>query len=174
MKKFKLLIASLALALGFLFCINIVSIGVKAEETEEIPDTIEVVEEAETSEDEADIFVDRLKDLKWDEAEAIIGWIIAYLVANAGIIISLSISLILKKTNEIKTSKAFKDALAKLTLEKQEETNRLIANFEEKLQNIYNENQKIIEEYNVKLQELSSDQTTEISQDLKKVAELLK
>ena len=128
----------------------------------------------ETEDDDVDSFVDHLKDLKWDEAEAIVGWIITYLVANFGIIAFCVIKLVLNKLNETKQSKAFQDALAKLSLEHQEEVKKMIAEFEAQLEAVNTDSKAFIEEQKAKIQELQSDSTKAIAEELKQVNELLK
>ena len=174
-KRLKFIAATLVLALGFLFCFCFAFVSVNADEVEDTtttqPETTEVVE---TEDDGVDSFVDHLKDLKWDEAEAIIGWIITYLVANFGIIAFCVIKLVLNKLNETKQSKAFQDALAKLSLEHQEEVKKMIAEFEAQLETVNVDSKAFIEEQKAKIQELQSDSTKAIAEELKQVNELLK
>ena len=177
-KRLKFMFGTLVLALGFLFCFCFAFVSVNAdggtdETTPATPETTEVVEVEETDE-EVDSFVDHLKDLKWDEAEAIIGWIITYLVANFGIIAFCVIKLVLNKLNETKQSKAFQDALAKLSLEHQEEVKKMIAEFEAQLETVNVDSKAFIEEQKAKIQELQSDSTKAIAEELKQVNELLK
>ena len=178
-KRIKFLFVTLVLSLGFLFCFRFTSLSVNADEG--VEDTTPQTEQVETQEQEeqtpeeaiADSFLAHLKDFKWDEAEAVIGWIIAYLVANFGVIAGLAITLILKKTSQVKDSKAFKDALAKMTLENQEETQKLIKEFEDKLNKVYDENQMLILEQQEKLEKLTNDQTKQIASELTKVTNFL-
>ena len=136
--------------------------------------TLEPYEESEEIEIvEPNSFLSHLKDLKWDEAEAIIGWIIAYLVANFGVVLSFAITLILKKVNETKQSKAFQEALAKVSLENQEKINALITEFENKLNSINADNQAFIEEQKTKLEALTNDKTIAIATELSKVTDYL-
>ena len=179
-KRLKFIAATLVLALGFLFCFCFAFVSVNADEVEDTtttqPETTEIVEveETETEDDGVDSFVEHLKDLKWDEAEAIVGWIITYLVANFGIIAFCVIKLVLNKLNETKQSKAFQDALAKLSLEHQEEVKKMIAEFEAQLEAVNTDSKAFIEEQKAKIQELQSDSTKAIAEELKQVNELLK
>ena len=175
-KRIKFIIATLVMALGFFFCISMVSVSAdegtgETPTTTETPETTEVVE---VEDEEVDSFLNHLKDLKWDEAEAIVGWIITYLVANFGIIAFCIIKLVLNKLNETKQSKAFQDALAKLSLEHQEEVKKMIAEFETQLEAVNENSQAFIEEQKAKIQELQSDSTKAIAEELKQVNELLK
>jgi len=118
-------------------------------------------------------FLSHLKDLKWDEAETIFGWVIAYLLANFGTIVGLVITIILKKLNETKNSKVFQEALAKMSVEAQNNTAKTLENINDNLKNISTENKAFIEEQKAKLEALQSDSTRTIANELSKVTDML-
>lgn len=179
-KKFKFLFGTLVLALGFFFCCSMVSVSADevAPETQEpkveetTPEETQAQEDEET--DKVDSFLSHLKDLKWEEAEAIIGWVVAYLVANFGVIAFCVIKLILNKLNETKQSKAFQDALAKLSIEHQEKVNEFMNKLDEKLLAVNEADKKFIEEQKATIEKLTNDSTVQIANELKQVTELLK
>lgn len=119
-------------------------------------------------------FLSHLKDFKWQDFEAVIGWVIAYLAANFFVILGFGISLVLKKVNETKQSKAFQEAFAKLSLENQEKLTKLINDFETKLNNINADNQAFIESQKAEMKRLTNDTTKEIAHDLAKISDALK
>jgi hypothetical protein len=154
--KMKFLFGFLALALGFLFCFCL-SISVSAEEVEE---TVEIVE---TDEEALKSFLYHLKDLKWDEFEAIIGWVIAYLVANFAAILGCIITIVLNKHKEYKTSKAYQEAFAKLSLENQQKIEEREKQYIQTLESLKAEILENQKENQQKLVDLSNDQTKEIA-----------
>ena len=154
--KMKFLFGFLALALGFLFCFCL-SVSVSAEEVEE---TVEIVE---TDEEALKTFLYHLKNLKWDEFEAIIGWVIAYLVANFTAILACIITIVLNKHKEYKTSKAYQEAFAKLSLENQQKIEEREKAYQETLESLKAEILEIQKENQQKLVDLSNDQTEEIA-----------
>lgn len=193
-KRIKLLFVTMALALGFFFTIGMVSLKVHAEE---LPanDTTETEEEPEDSADDEKIevpnadaaitpattFLERFKFFKWSDFEAVIGWIITYLAVNYATILAFVVTLLIKKTASVKQSKKFQDALAKLTLEQQEEIKSLVTNYENKLEELQNNlndfiktTQEEVKSYQEKLEELQADSTVAITTDLKQIAESLK
>lgn len=177
-KKIKFILGTLVLALGFLFCFMFtLSVNSHAEDLE---DTTPKQEEVETQKEEkeetdvvVDLFLEHLKDFKWNEAEALFGWIIAYLVANFGVILGFVVTLVLKRLNEAKNSKAFQEALAKVSLENQEKIQNLITEFENQLKEINTENKAFIEEQKAKIEALSNDNTKAVAEELKEVTSLL-
>ena len=154
--KMKFLFGFLALALGFLFCFCL-SVSVSAEEVEE---TVEIVE---TDEEALKSFLYHLKNLKWDEFEAIIGWVIAYLVANFAAILGCIVTIVLNKHKEYKTSKAYQEAFAKLSLENQQKIEEREKAYQETLESLKAEILEIQKENQQKLVDLSNDQTKEIA-----------
>ena len=171
--KIKFLFVTLSLTLGFLFCFSLFSLSVSADgvapETQEpkieetTPQTQEEEEEIEVDTNTANFFLNQLKNLKWEEAEAIIGWIIAYLVANFGVLAGCLITIVLNKYKEFKTTKAFQEAYAKLSLENQQRIEAKEKEYKETLESLKAE---ILEQNQLnqqKLVELSNDQTKEIA-----------
>ena len=174
--KIKFLFVILSLTLGFLFCFSLFSLSVSADEvapeTQEpkIEETTPQAQEEEENEEEievdkntANFFLNQLKNLKWEEAEAIIGWIIAYLVANFGVLAGCLITIVLNKYKEFKTTKAFQEAYAKLSLENQQKIEAKEKEYKETLESLKAE---ILEQNQLnqqKLVELSNDQTKEIA-----------
>ncbi len=193
-KRIKLLFVTMALALGFFFTIGMVSLKVHAEElpaentteTEEEPEESVDDEKIEVPNADAEIttattFLERFKLFKWSDFEAVVGWIIAYLAVNYATILAFVVTLIIKKTASVKQSKKFQDALAKLTLEQQEEIKSMVTNYENKLEELQNNlndfiktNQEVVKSYQEKLEELQADSTVAITTDLKQIAESLK
>lgn len=136
---------------------------------------LEPYEEAATTQTiDPNSFLSHLKDFKWQDFEAVIGWVIAYLAANFFVILGFGISLVLKKVNEGKQSKAFQEAFAKLSLENQEKLTKLINDFETKLNNINADNQAFIESQKAEMKRLTNDNTKEIARDLAKISDSLK
>lgn len=131
-------------------------------------------ETVETQTIDPNSFLSHLKDFKWQDFEAVIGWVIAYLAANFFVILGFGISLVLKKVNEVKQSKAFQEAFAKLSLENQEKLTKLINDFETKLNNINADNQAFIESQKAEMKRLTNDNTKEIARDLAKISDALK
>lgn len=175
-KRIKFILGTLVLALGFLFCIMFtLSVNSHAEDLEDATPKTEEVETQEQEETDVvvDLFLEHLKDFKWDEAEALFGWIIAYLVANFGVILGFVVTLVLKRLNEAKNSKAFQEALAKVSLENQERIQNLITDFENQLKEINTENKAFIEEQKAKIEALSNDNTKAVAEELKEVTSLL-
>ena len=174
-KRFKYILGTLVLALGFFFCFCMVSVNSHADELEDTTPKQEEVETQEQEETDAvvDLFLEHLKDFKWNEAEALFGWIIAYLVANFGVILGFVVTLVLKRLNEAKNSKAFQEALAKVSLENQERIQNLITEFENQLKEINTENKAFIEEQKAKIEALSNDNTKAVAEELKEVTSLL-
>ena len=174
--KIKFLFVTLSLTLGFLFCFSLFSLSVSADEVapetqepkvEETTPQTEVEEEdeeeIEVDKNTANFFLYHLKDLKWDEFEAIIGWIIAYLAADFLAILGCVFYIARNKYKEFKTSKAYQEAFAKLSLENQhkiEEREKAHQEAMERLEARILEAQK---ESQQKLVELSNDQTKEIA-----------
>lgn len=159
-KKIKFVLGFLVIALGFFFCFCMVSVN--------------AAEDVETTTETADLFLNHLKDLKWNEAEAIIGWLIAYIIANAGIIALFVIKFILGKLREYKNSDAHNKTLEKLDAEHKAEIEAKEKRYEEKLETLL----QLVEENNkanqAKLEELTNDSTRAIAQDLAKVTDYLK
>ncbi len=129
----------------------------------------------------ATTFLERFKFFKWSDFEAVIGWVITYLAVNYATILAFVVTLVIKKTASVKQSKKFQDALAKLTLEQQEEIKSLVTNYENKLEELQNNlndfiktNQEVVKSYQEKLEELQADSTVAITTDLKQIAESLK
>ncbi len=154
--KMKFLFGFLALALGFLFCFCL-SISVSAEEVEE---TVEIVE---TDEEAVKFFLYHLKNLKWDEFEAIIGWIIAYLAANFLAILGCVFYIARNKYKEYKTSKAYQEAFAKLSLENQQKIEEREKAHQEAMERLEARILEAQKENQQKLVDLSNDQTKEIA-----------
>lgn len=145
---------------------------VNGNKLEPYEETIEKVETTQTIDPNS--FLSHLKDFKWQDFEAVIGWVIAYLAANFFVILGFGISLVLKKVNEGKQSKAFQEAFAKLSLENQEKLTKLINDFETKLNNINADNQAFIESQKAEMKRLTNDNTKEIARDLAKISDALK
>lgn len=189
-KKIKLFIVTIAIAIGFFFTASFI-LSAHAEElpanTDETSTTeIETSEEEKEKEETAttketakseqevvDFFLTHLKQLKWSDAEAIIGWVIAYLVANLSVIVACFVKILLDKLKETKQSKAFQEAFAKLSLENQEKINALITDFEAKLEAVNSENKELLAEYKENLNRLENDKTKTIAEELSKVNDLL-
>lgn len=131
-------------------------------------------ENVETQTIDPNSFLSHLKDFKWEDFEAVIGWVVAYLVANFGIIAFCVIKLILNKLNETKQSKVFQDALAKLSIEHQEKVNEFMNKLDEKLLAVNEADKKFIEEQKATIEKLTNDSTVQIANELKQVTELLK
>lgn len=183
-KKIKFIVATLMLTLGFFFCFCFAVLSVSADEgvdTQE-PTTQEEQPKEEkeetTTDDEqvnqvVDLFMNHIKDLKWEEAEALIGWVIAYLVANFGVIVGFAITLILKHIAQTKDSKAFKEAIAKLELENQEKTLKLIEEFENKLKEAQEQNNANVEYFKKQLELKQDENTKQIALALNGITENL-
>ena len=188
-KKIKLFIVTIVIAIGFLFTASF-TLSAHAEElpnTDETPTTeVEATDEEEENKEETttketakseqevvDFFLAHLKQLKWSDAEAIIGWVIAYFVANLSVIVACFVKILLDKLKETKQSKAFQEAFAKLSLENQEKINALIADFESKLEAVNSENKELLAEYKENLDKLQNDKTKTIAEELSKVNDLL-
>ena len=188
-KKIKLFIVTIVIAIGFLFTASF-TLSAHAEElpnTDEAPTTeVEATDEEEEKKEETatkeaakseqevvDFFLAHLKQLKWSDAEAIIGWVIAYFVANLSVIVACFVKILLDKLKETKQSKAFQKAFAKLSLENQEKINKLIADFESKLEAVNAENKELLAEYKENLDKLQNDKTKTIAEELSKVNDLL-
>ena len=191
-KKIKLFIVTIAIAIGFLFTASF-TLSAHAEElpnTDETPTTeVEATDEEEKGEEKkeeattketakseqevVDFFLTHLKQLKWSDAEAIIGWVIAYFVTNLSVIVACFVKILLDKLKETKQSKAFQEAFAKLSLENQEKINKLIADFESKLEAVNSENKELLAEYKENLDKLQNDKTKTIAEELSKVNDLL-
>jgi uncharacterized membrane protein YraQ (UPF0718 family) len=188
-KKIKLFIVTIVIAIGFLFTASF-TLSAHAEElpnTDEAPTTeVEATDEEEEKKEETttkeaakseqevvDFFLAHLKQLKWSDAEAIIGWVIAYFVANLSVIVACFVKILLDKLKETKQSKAFQEAFAKLSLENQEKINALITDFESKLEAVNAENKELLAEYKENLDKLQNDKTKTIAEELSKVNDLL-
>ena len=182
MKKIKFILGAMVLALGFFFCFCLVSVSAEeGTETAEEPKVEETTTETQEQDEEVviddavvNLFLNHLKDLKWEEAEAIFGWIIAYLALNYTTILGFVIALVLKKLQAEKNSKAFQEALAKLSLENQEKANKLIEDFENQLLELKTSIEEQNKKYQDELDARASDQTKDIAEALKGISENLK
>lgn len=185
-KKIKLFVVTLMLTLGFFFCFCFAVLSVSADEGVDTQPTTTQEEQPKEDKEEAttddetekvnqvvDLFLNHLKDLKWDEAEAIIGWVIAYLAANWFVIIGFGISLVYKHTKEVKQSKAFQEAIAKLELENQKKIETLIEEFENKLKEAQEQNNANVEYFKKQLELKQDENTKQIALALNGITENL-
>ena len=164
----------MALALGFLFCFNALSVNAEElpqdEQQEETEPEAEETNPEETTdkatEEVVDLFINRLKNLSWQDAEAIIGWVVTYLIVNFGVILSFAIAFIIKKSKEIQISETFQKAVAKLNAEQQAKVQELIADFNAKLVDLKADIDKVNEEHKEELKQAKNEETKEISQAL--------
>ncbi len=173
--RIKFIIATLTLALGFFFCISMVSVSADEGGTT-TPTTEETTDEAVTQEETeavVDLFIEHLKNLKWEDAEAIFGWVIAYLVANFGVIALFVIKMILEKLKETKNSDAYKQALAKLSVEHQQKVEELTTNFNNTLETLKAEIEAQNKASQEELEKLTNDQTKEIAKACASISENL-
>lgn len=149
-KRIKLFIASVVLALGFLFCFCVVSVNAEVEPQPADDETQEVVEnttnEEETTEQEQEEIKQEVKNaLDWFkslDAEAVKGWLIglaSYLGANVLVLLALVIKLILSKTKEYKQTELWNQVVAKMDAEHQEKVENLIKEFNTKMETLQNE-----------------------------------
>ena len=181
-KKIKLFVVTLMLTLGFFFCFCFTVLSVSADEG---VDTQPTTQEEQPKEDEAttddeqvnqvvDLFLNHLKDLKWDEFEAIIGWFIAYLVAQFGIVGLFAILFIKNKIKEYRSSDTHNKVVEKLDADHKKELEAKEQAFEDKLDAMY----VMIDDNNKKnqarIEELTNEKTKEIATELSKVTDYLK
>lgn len=166
----------LGLALGFLFCFNALSVSAEVVENTTEPETTEVTTDnntgsteqadAKTDAEVVDFFIDRIKSLKWEDAQAIIGWVITYLVLNFGVILGFAVTFIIKKTKEVQATDVYQKALAKLSAEQQAKVENLINNFTTELADFKKDIDERNTEYQNRLEEAKNEETKEISQAL--------
>ena len=153
-KRIKLFIASVVLALGFLFCFCVVSVNAEVEPQPANDETQEVVEnttnEEETTEQETENQeVEQVKQevknaLDWFkslDAEAVKGWLIGLVVksgVDALVLLYFVVKMILAKTKEYKQTELWNQVIAKMDAEHQEKVENLIKDFNSQLADIEN------------------------------------
>lgn len=111
-------------------------------------------------------FLSHLKDLKWDEFQTIVGWIIAYLVANLGIIALFVVKIIKDKYNDFRKSNIHNTVMEQLDADHKKEIENKEQAFNDKLDALYvmiDDNNK---EQKAKIEALSNDKTAEIEKEL--------
>ena len=153
-KRIKLFIASVVLALGFLFCFYVVSVSAEVEPQPANDETQEVVEnttnEEETTEQETENQeVEQVKQevknaFEWFkslDAEAVKGWLIGLVVksgVDALVLLFFVVKLILSKTKEYKQTELWNQVIAKMDAEHQEKVENLIKDFNSQLEDLQN------------------------------------
>lgn len=179
-KRIKFLLGFIALSLGFLFCFSFtVSVsandGTETTTDETTETTSETTDELTQEETEAvvDLFLDHLQNLKWEEAEAVFGWLIGYLIANFGVIALFVIKMILEKLKETKSTDAYNKALAKLSVEHQQKMEELTTNFTNTLETLKADFEEQNKETQARLEALSNDNTKEIAKACASITENL-
>ena len=183
-KKIKFLFGTLVLSLGFLFCFCFASLSVNADEvdntTEEpkVEETQPEVQEETTEETETEFdvnsFLAHLKDLKWEEAEQIIGWIIAYLVVKFGTDAGVGIGLLIIYLKKTKESTWYKNAVVKQNADANKKIEEKLDFYIELLEELKKQNAETLDQYKAKLEELTNDKTKEIEADIETVKAELK
>lgn len=164
-KKIKILLGSIALALGFFFCFCVVSVNAEEVQptTDEQQEVVENTEQQETEQPtEEEVKQDIKNALDWFkslDAESVKGWLVAiasYLGANILVLLALAVKLILGKTKEYKQTEFWNQVVAKMDKEHQDKV------------------EKLIEEFNAKMEALQDDLKQEMAKlddEKKKVAQ---
>lgn len=181
--KFIALFSMLGLILMFLFCFNVANVNAQElpqgeDEQQEVTEQPEQPEEQEEIKDEevkkvADLFIDRLSTLSWQDAEAIFGWIISYFVLNIGVIASFAIAFLIKKTKEVKQSEIYKNAVAQLNAEQQKQLEEIVGKFENQLADLKAQLEEKEQQHALELKAAQNENTKEISHALNKVINTL-
>lgn len=139
--------------------------------TETIVDT-EIVEPEETVEPTS--FLSHLKDLKWEEAEEIIGWILGYVSIDFLLkVISAIIIIIYRLKNDDKI-KILKEAAIQAEIEHQHKMEELTTKYNKEVTSIKEDVKTFIQEQKDAYTSLANDQTKAITTELQSVTELLK
>lgn len=142
-KKIKILLGSIALALGFFFCFCMVSVS--AEELPATDETQEVVEQPQEETEQEEVKQDIKNALDWFkslDAESVKGWLVAiasYLGANVLVLLALVVKLILGKTKEYKQTEFWNQVVAKMDKEHQDKVEALVKEFNEKMETLQDE-----------------------------------
>lgn len=148
-KRIKLFIASVVLALGFLFCFCVVSVNadeLPQDEQQEVVENTTNEEEQETENQEVEQVKQEVKNaLDWFkslDAEAVKGWLIGLVVksgVDALVLLCFVVKLILSKTKEYKQTELWNQVVAKMDAEHQEKVENLIKEFNAKMETLQNE-----------------------------------
>ncbi len=130
---------------------------------------------------EPNSFLNHLKDLKWDEAEAIFTFIGSYLGIDFILKVVMSVIVIVFKLRKDEQLKISKEALAMAEVEHKQNVEELKKQHNAELkeltgvmQNLKNEVKEFMDGQTEKIVSLTTDTTKEIANDLSKISESLK